>query len=89
VEGTASASRALPPIRGFRQNLVAHRAYGQVLSYVHVRQVIVENHGGLEQAPTCSQIATRQGPSNGAYSLCGATEDAAHIFFSCSLAKFA
>jgi hypothetical protein len=43
----------------------------------------------MDKLPTCSQIATRHGPSNGACSLCGATEDAAHAFFSCSLAKFA
>jgi hypothetical protein len=35
------------------------------------------------------QILTRHGPSNGLCALCGAPEDATHIFFACSLAAFA
>jgi hypothetical protein len=35
------------------------------------------------------QIAVRHGPSNGACALCGTPVDAAHFFFTCSLAVFA
>jgi hypothetical protein len=43
----------------------------------------------LDKLPSSLQIEIRQGPSNGSCTLCGAMEDAAHIFFGCSLAKFA
>jgi hypothetical protein len=43
----------------------------------------------LDKLPSNRQIATRQGPSDGSCALCGAPEDAAHIFFTCSLALFA
>jgi hypothetical protein len=43
----------------------------------------------LDKLPSGQQIVTRHGPSNGLCALCGAPEDASHIFFACSLAKFA
>ncbi|XP_071676870.1 uncharacterized protein [Lolium perenne] len=43
----------------------------------------------LDKLPSGQQILTRHGPSNGLCALCGAPEDASHIFFACSLAKFA
>jgi hypothetical protein len=43
----------------------------------------------LDKMPTCTNIATRQGPGNGCCKLCGSPEDAAHMFFSCSPAVFA
>jgi hypothetical protein len=43
----------------------------------------------LDKLPSSMQIATRNGPLNGSCALCGASEDATHIFFSCSLADFA
>ncbi|KAK1669324.1 hypothetical protein QYE76_057483 [Lolium multiflorum] len=43
----------------------------------------------LDKLPSNLQIATRHGPSTGGCALCGAPEDATHIFFSCSLAQFA
>ncbi|XP_071678265.1 uncharacterized protein [Lolium perenne] len=43
----------------------------------------------LDKLPSGLQILTRNGPSNGQCPLCGAPEDASHIFFSCSLAIFA
>jgi hypothetical protein len=36
----------------------------------------------LDKLPSNLQIASRNGPSNGACALCGAPEDAAHMFFS-------
>ena len=42
----------------------------------------------LNRLPSGLQIATRHGPSNGACALCGAEEDAAHIFFTYSAAMF-
>jgi hypothetical protein len=43
----------------------------------------------LDKLPSGLQIHARHGPSNGLCPLCGAPEDASHIFFSCSLAIFA
>jgi hypothetical protein len=43
----------------------------------------------LDRLPSSQQIATRHGPASGNCALCGQVEDAGHIFFSCSLAKFA
>jgi hypothetical protein len=43
----------------------------------------------LDKLPSGQQLVTRHGPSNGLCALCGAPEDASHIFFACSLAKFA
>jgi hypothetical protein len=43
----------------------------------------------LDRLPSNLHIATRHGPSDGTCALCGEPEDAAHIFFSCSLANFA
>jgi hypothetical protein len=43
----------------------------------------------LDKLPSNLQIATRHGPSARDCSLCGAPEDASHIFFTCSLAQFA
>jgi hypothetical protein len=43
----------------------------------------------LDKLPSGLQILSRHGPSNGQCPLCGAPEDASHIFFSCSLASFA
>lgn len=43
----------------------------------------------LDRLPSSQQIAIRHGPTTGNCSLCGAVEDVGHIFFSCSLAKFA
>jgi hypothetical protein len=43
----------------------------------------------LDKLPSGQQILTRHGPSNGICTLCGAPEDASHIFFSSSLATFA
>jgi hypothetical protein len=42
----------------------------------------------LDRLPSILQIATRHGPATGGCALCGAPEDAAHIFFSCSTGKF-
>jgi hypothetical protein len=42
----------------------------------------------LDKLPSNLQIATRHGPSDDTCALCGAPEDATHIFFSWSLAKF-
>nr|XP_051216374.1 uncharacterized protein LOC127333971 [Lolium perenne] len=43
----------------------------------------------LDKLPSSSQIVIRQGPSDGLCALCGGFEDASHIFFACSLARFA
>jgi hypothetical protein len=43
----------------------------------------------LEKLHSSSQIAVRHGPSDGSCILCGALEDTSHIFFGCSLARFA
>jgi hypothetical protein len=43
----------------------------------------------LDRLPSSQQIATRHGPASGNCALCGQVEDAGHIFFSCSLARFA
>jgi hypothetical protein len=42
----------------------------------------------FDKLPSGQQILTRHGPSNGLCALCGAPEDASHIFFACSLASF-
>nr|XP_051208064.1 uncharacterized protein LOC127323999 [Lolium perenne] len=42
----------------------------------------------IDKLPSGQQILTRHGPSNGLCALCGAPEDASHIFFACSLAMF-
>jgi hypothetical protein len=42
----------------------------------------------IDKLPSGQQILTRHGPSNGLCALCGAPEDASHIFFACSLATF-
>jgi hypothetical protein len=38
----------------------------------------------LDRLPSSLQIATRHGPATGDCALCGAPEDAIHIFFTCS-----
>jgi hypothetical protein len=43
----------------------------------------------LDRLPSSQQIATRHGPASGNCALCGQVEDAGHIFFACSLARFA
>jgi hypothetical protein len=43
----------------------------------------------LGRLPSSQQIATRHGLATGNCVLCGTMEDAGHIFFTCSLAKFA
>ena len=43
----------------------------------------------MDKLPSALQIASRFGPSDGKCALCGAWENAAHIFFKCSLAQFA
>ena len=43
----------------------------------------------LDRLPSGQVLASRQGPSDGLCALCGMAEDASHMFFSCSLAKFA
>jgi hypothetical protein len=42
----------------------------------------------LDRLPSSLNIAARHGPGNGRCSLCGMEEDATHIFFTCSPAKF-
>ena len=42
----------------------------------------------LDRLPTCKQLAQHLGTSNGNCALCGEPEDASHVFFSCSLARF-
>ena len=42
----------------------------------------------LDRLPAGKQLAERHGPSDGHCALCGEVEDATHIFFSCSLARF-
>jgi hypothetical protein len=42
----------------------------------------------LDKLPSGQQILSRHEPSNGLCALCGAPEDASHIFFACSLASF-
>ena len=42
----------------------------------------------LDRLPSGSQLATRKGPSDGKCALCGAEEDASHMFFQCSIARF-
>ena len=42
----------------------------------------------LDRLPSGTQLATRQGPSDGKCALCGQVEDATHIFFKCSMAVF-
>ena len=41
-----------------------------------------------KRLPTNDNIRRRRGPSNGQCALCGGPEDANHIFFTCSLARF-
>ena len=43
----------------------------------------------LDKLPSGMQLVTRFGPSDGRCSLCGNWENASHIFFECSKAKFA
>jgi hypothetical protein len=43
----------------------------------------------LDKLPSNIHIAIMHGPSDGTCALCGAPENAAHMFFSCSLATFA
>jgi hypothetical protein len=43
----------------------------------------------LDKLPCSLQIASRHGLANGCCALCGNPENAAHIFFQCSLASFA
>jgi hypothetical protein len=43
----------------------------------------------LDKLPSSSQIVIRQSPSDGSCAVCGEFEDASHIFFKCSLARFA
>jgi hypothetical protein len=38
--------------------------------------------------PCSEQVAKRQGPPNGCYSLCGEVDDCNHIFFACHMAQF-
>ena len=42
-----------------------------------------------DKLPTSINVAKRNGPATGSCALCGAPEDASHVFFSCSLARFA
>jgi hypothetical protein len=42
----------------------------------------------LNRLPTREALAHRRGPSDGRWALCGESESASHLFFSCSLAKF-
>ena len=42
-----------------------------------------------DRLPSSNNIAIRHGPSDGSCALCGAHEDANHIFFQCHLARFA
>jgi hypothetical protein len=42
----------------------------------------------LNRLPTSALISARNGPGTGRCSLCGEVEDASHIFFNCSMAKF-
>ena len=42
----------------------------------------------LDKLPSGVNIANRFGPSDGLCALCGSLENASHIFFECSLAKF-
>ena len=43
----------------------------------------------LDKLPSALELASRMGPSDGKCALCGAWENALHIFFNCSLDKFA
>jgi exonuclease III len=43
----------------------------------------------LDRLPSSSNILSRHGPGNGKCALCGEMETADHIFFGCSLARFA
>jgi hypothetical protein len=42
----------------------------------------------LNRLPTREALAHRRGPSDGRCALCGDTESASHLFFTCSLARF-
>jgi hypothetical protein len=44
---------------------------------------------GLDRLPSSLNVAAKRGPGNGRCVLCNVEEVAAHIFFSCSPAKFA
>jgi hypothetical protein len=46
-------------------------------------------HLAIDKLPSSSHIPIRHGSSDGSCALCGALEDASHIFFKFSLAKFA
>jgi hypothetical protein len=43
----------------------------------------------LDHLPPSLNVAAKRGPANGRCAVCGVEEDAARIFFSRSLAKFA
>ena len=42
-----------------------------------------------DRLPSGGQLISRQGPSDGLCELCGEAEDASHMFFKCSIARFA
>ena len=42
-----------------------------------------------DKLPTSLNVAKRNGPATGPCALCGEPEDASHVFFRCSLARFA
>jgi hypothetical protein len=42
----------------------------------------------LDRIPSSSNVAAKRGPGNGRCALCNEQEDAAHIFFACSPARF-
>ena len=42
-----------------------------------------------DRLPSSNNVAKRNGPSDGSCAICGAHEDANHIFFNCHLARFA
>ena len=42
-----------------------------------------------DKLPTSLNVAKRNGPASGPCALCGTPEDANHVFFGCSLARFA
>jgi hypothetical protein len=68
--------------------LFFHRGHENLKLAVPPKIKIFSRQLILDKQPSNLQIATRNGPSNGACAMCGAPEDTAHILFSYSLGKF-
>ena len=96
VEGRDIISCSLGPVKFSVNSLYSKLSQGATVAYskdmwaakLPLKLKIFSWQLAIDRLPSSLNLAQRHGLAVGPCALCGDLEDASHIFFSCSLAKF-